>query len=117
MKRPKLPHISEEMRHLCVLLGEEVVRWPGVNVRPMFGMLAFYRANIVFAMLPEKRALESPRAIAYKVSTGTKKKEGKKWKSFELTSAKELGTALAVLDESYRKVGRPHRKNRTARAR
>ena len=114
MKRPKLPHISEEMRHLCVLLGEEVVRWPGVNVRPMFGMRAFYRANIVFAMLPEKRALESPHAIAYKVATGAKKKEGKKWKLFKLTSAQELGAALAVLDEAYRKAGRPHRKNRTA---
>jgi len=113
----RLPHISEEMRHLCVLLGEEVVRWPGVNVRPMFGMRAFYRANNVFAMLPEKRALENPHAISYKVATGTKKKEGKKWKFFELTTAKELGTALAVLDEAYRKVGRPHRKNRTARAR
>jgi len=103
MKRPELPHISEEMRHLFVLLGEEVVRWPGVNVRPMFGMRAFYRANIVFAMLPEKRALESPSAIAYKVATGAKEKERKKWKLFKLTSAQELGAALAVLDEAYRK--------------
>jgi hypothetical protein len=111
MKRPKLPHISEEMRHLCVLLGEEILRWPGVNVRPMFGMRAFYRANIVFAMLPEKRALKSPHAIAYKVATGAKKKEGKKWKLFKLTSPQELDAALAVLDEAYRKTGRPHRKN------
>ena len=117
MKRPKLPYTSEEMRRVCVLLGEEVMRWPGVNVRPMFGMRAFYRADIVFAMLPEKRALESPHAIAYKVATGTKKEEGKKWKFFELTSAHELGTALAMLDEAYRKAGPPHRKNRTARAR
>jgi hypothetical protein len=82
----------------------------------MFGMRAFYRANIVFAMLPEMHALESPHAIAYKVATGTENKEGKKWKLFELTSAQELGTALAVLDEAYRKVGCPLRKNRTARA-
>ena len=34
MKRPNLPHISEDRPHLCVLLGEDVVRWPGVNVRP-----------------------------------------------------------------------------------
>ena len=100
-----------------MLLGEEVARWPGVNVRPMFGMRAFYRANIVFAMLPEKRALESPHAIAYKIATGTKRKEGKKWIFFELTSAQELGTPLAVLGEAYRKAGRPHRKSRTARAR
>jgi hypothetical protein len=77
-------------------------------------MRAFYGANIIFAMLPEKRALESPRAIAYKVATGAKEKEGKKWKLFKLTSAQELGAALAVLDEAYRKAGRPHRKNRTA---
>jgi hypothetical protein len=80
----------------------------------MFGMRAFYRANIVFAMLPEKRALESPSAIAYKVATGANEEEGKKWKLFKLTSAQELGAALAVLDEAYRKAGRPHRKNRTA---
>jgi hypothetical protein len=109
MERPKLPHISDEMRHLCVLLGEEILRWPGVNVRPMFGMRAFYRANIVFAMLPEKRALGSPQAIAYKVAMGGRKQEGKKWKLFELTSVQELGAGFAVLDEAYRKAGRSHR--------
>jgi hypothetical protein len=111
MKRPKLPHISEEMRHLCVLLGEEILRWPGVSARPMFGMRAFYRANIVFAMLPEKRALESADAFAYKVATGAKKKEGKKWRLLKLTNAQELGAALAVLGEAYRKAGRPYRKS------
>jgi hypothetical protein len=110
MERPKLPHISDEMRHLCVLLGEEILRWPGVNVRPMFGMRAFYRANIVFAMLPERHALGSPQAIAYKVATSAKKKDGKKWRLLELTSVQELGAALAVLDKAYRKAGRPHRK-------
>ncbi len=110
LERPKLPHVSDEMRHLYMLLSEEILRWPGVNVRPMFGMRAFYRANIVFAMLPEERALGSPQAIAYKVATSAKKKDGKKWRLLELTSVQELGAALAVLDEAYRKAGRLHRK-------
>jgi hypothetical protein len=44
-------------------------------------------------MLPDKRTLERPNAIAYK--------EGGKWKLFDLESENEIAAALARLAGAY----------------
>jgi hypothetical protein len=70
----------------------------------MFGLHAFYRGTVVFAMLPHKRALESANAIAYKLLDGAQSKQGGKWKLFELESDHDIGRALVALDKAYRKA-------------
>jgi hypothetical protein len=102
-KRPKLVPVSEEMRRICEMLARELLRWPDVNMRPMFGMRAVYRRKVVFAMLPDKRALENPKAIAYK-RFEVQSKEDEKWKLFELENEEHIGRALAHLDKAYRKA-------------
>jgi hypothetical protein len=92
-RRIKLPRPSEEMRYWCALLAEEMLSWPEVSARPMFGMRAFYRKKAIFALLPDKRALENPSAIGFK--------EGGKWKSFEMAGEEGIGAALAVLGKAY----------------
>jgi len=62
----------------------------------MFGMRAFYRGARVFAMLPDMRALEKPRAIAYKLP------DSGQWQLCELINEHDLGKALARLDQAYR---------------
>jgi hypothetical protein len=109
MNRPVLRPVSEEMRNLCLMLGKEILRWPGVSVRPMFGMLAFYRGYVVFAMLPDKRALENASAFAYKLASRVTKTEGEKWKLFGITDTSELNAALVVLDKAYREAAWPTR--------
>src|ERR1700689_2716091 len=109
-KRPRLVPISEEMRHRSALLAQELSRWPGVSMRPMFGLHAFYRGTVVFAMLPHKRALESAKAIAYKLLDGVPSKEGGKWKLFELESDRDIGRALVALNKAYRRAAGPARK-------
>ena len=110
MKRPKLPRISEEMRRMCVMLGDEMLRWPDVRTNPMFGMRAFYRGKIVFAMIPDKRAFENAESIMYKFANAAEKKEGKKWTLYKLTNAEELNAALEILNKAYRKAKPPKRK-------
>ena len=85
--RPKLPKPTEETRRAAALLAEELLSWPGVTERPMFGMRCFYRSGIVFAMLPDKRALERPDAIGYK--------QGGKWLLHTLDD--NLNAAVATL--------------------
>ncbi len=76
----------------------------------MFGLRACYRGAVVFAMLPDKRALESPNAIAYKLPTRTQRLEGQKWQLYELEGERDVGDALACLDKAYRRaVGSPHK--------
>jgi hypothetical protein len=65
--RVKAKPVSEEMAHLCSLLASELLTWPEVTGKPMFGLRAFYRGATVFAMFPEKRSLEQPNAIWYKL--------------------------------------------------
>ena len=110
MKRPKLPRISEEMRRMCVMLGNEMLHWPEVRKNSMFGMSAFYRGKIVFAMLPDRRAFENADSIMYKMANAKEKREGKKWTLFKLTTAEDLGAALDILDKAYRKAKPQHRR-------
>jgi hypothetical protein len=99
-KRPKLVPVSEEMRRICQMLARELLRWPEVSIRPMFGMRAVYRGKVVFAMLPDKRALESPKAIAYK-RFEVHSKDDEKWKLFELEKEQHIGNALVHLNRAY----------------
>ena len=91
---------------MSALLSEELLRWPDVSARPMFGMRAFYHGAVIFAMLPDQRALESPTAIACKRPVGTHRREGPKWRLFELKGEGDLGEAIACRDKAYRTAGR-----------
>jgi hypothetical protein len=95
---------------MSTLLWQELLQWPGVSVRPMFGLRACYRGPVVFAMLPDKRALESPKAIAYKLSGGPTGRQGQKWRLFELEEERDVGDALARLEKAYRSAVGPARK-------
>jgi hypothetical protein len=94
-----MPPPAEITLHLARLLEEEVIRWPGVSTRPMFGMHALYRGDSIFAVLPDKRTMERPTAIGYKLPS-----EGKNWKLCDLESEAQIGPALARLREAYRRA-------------
>jgi hypothetical protein len=108
-KRPKLVLPSEETKHIAALLERELMEWPDVSVRPMFGMHAVYHGAAIFAALPDKRAMGSPRAIAYKLPPSAGSKQDKMWQVFEVESSNDIGRALELLDMAYRKVVVPRR--------
>ena len=111
-QRPKMPRISEEMRRLAVLLGQELASWPEVSMRPMFGMEAYYRGNKIFAALPRTRAMGTRDSIAFKLPRGlpadgrlqSLELLGSVWKTFELSSASDLNDALRLLEMAYRQA-------------
>lgn len=81
------------MKRISALLAEELASWPGVTMRPMFGLRAVYRNGVIFAMLPDKRSFEIPDGIAYK--------EGGKWKVFPVEDERRVGAALEMLEKAY----------------
>ncbi len=103
-QRRRLMPVSEEMKRICALLEAELLQWPGVAARAMFGLRAFYRGTVIFALLPNKRALESPNAIAYKLVANAGK-QGKNWHLFELADERDIRKALAFLEKTYAKAG------------
>ena len=115
--RPKMARISDEMKYLCAMLGEEVRTWPGVTSKAMFGMLGYYRSGAVFAALPVTRAIGSANGIIFKLKamseaqtdrasrdlrlgTGTNIK-AQRWHSFEIHSEDDLRDALWWLGQAY----------------
>lgn len=92
-QRPKLLPVSEEMRRISSLLAEELAAWPDVSMRPMFGFRAVYRGGVIFALLPDKRSLETLDAIGYK-------KAGK-WMSCEVRNELDIRAALSILEKAY----------------
>jgi hypothetical protein len=94
----KLSKPSDEMRHLCSLLAEELRSWPDVTSRPLFGMLAIYRKKRIFALLPDKRSLGDPNTVGYK--------EAGKWKKLVPIDPSATSEVLEVLERAYRITGR-----------
>src|SRR5918996_4122432 len=103
-KRPALPKAHVEMQRWSAALGDEISTWPQVTSRPMFGMLAFYRAKQIFAALPRTRAVETPYSLMVKLpQTGGKRLikgtgPGAGWTTFEMTSEADLAEALRLLE-------------------
>jgi hypothetical protein len=95
---------DEKMRHVCALIGGEIARWPGVTARSMFGFRAYYRKGVIFALLPETRALETPTSIAYKLETGGAR-EGEKWISCETNGPESVPAAVVLLHRAYMAAG------------
>ena len=102
MKRSALLPASQEMRECSSILEQEMMRWPGVKVSHIFGTLAFHRRKVMFAMLPDKRSLESSTAISYRAPLKGGASQDTDWRTFELTNRDLVGHALSLLDQAYK---------------
>ena len=98
------------------MLESELLTWPGVIVKRMFGFRALYRRKRIFAALPNTRGFTPEASILIKfdpmppallnraksdlrVHTNS---PGKGWFSFTLTSDTDLHDALDWLSHSYK---------------
>lgn len=117
----KLTHVSEAMKQWCALMETELLSWPNVEARPMFGMLGFYRKGKIFAAVPHGRnpgntdsvlvklygapeklvakALADPRAI-----TTAFPKAG--WICMAMDSVDDVREMLRWFSEAYELVGK-----------
>jgi hypothetical protein len=116
-RRATFAPISEDMRQWSSLLGAELMTWPAISTKAMFGFLSFYRAGKIFAALPRTRGFDSSSSLILKfnpmpaallrraqsdarMDTNTRV-PGKGWFSFEVTSEDDLGDALHWLERAY----------------
>jgi len=113
--RPKLLPVSEEARRWSALLESELLSWPGVIVKRMFGFRALYRGKRIFAALPNSRGFGPDASILLKMKTmppallqraeGDRRiiinTPGNGWFSFTLNSDTDLHDALWWLNHSY----------------
>ena len=105
------------MKQWSALLARELAAWPGVTLKPMFGMTGVYRKEKIFAVLPRTKAFETPNSVAFKLHRQTPQAtkllqedgrfmitKGKRagWIAFEVNSADEIHDALKWFDLAYR---------------
>jgi hypothetical protein len=114
-QRPNLLPVSEETRRWSALLESELLSWPGVVAKRMFGFRALYRGKRIFAALPNSRGFGPDATIILKFDpvppSVIKRAEndirlrtnspGKGWFSFTLTSDTDLHDALEWLNQAY----------------
>jgi len=116
--RPKLTRVSEEMKRLAELLEAEMLAWPNVTSRPMFGLNGIYRGSNIFAVLPRTRAMDVPDSIAFRLLKRPRNiidelrnderivasTSEAKWISFAMESDSEIHAALKWLALAYRQA-------------
>lgn len=115
--RPKFATVSEEMKQWSALLGKELSSWSAVSARRMFGMMAYYCNDKIFAALPRTKAFETPNSVAFKLYKPTARaakllssdsritrSKGKAagWIAFEVNAPDDLKDALKWFDLAYR---------------
>ena len=113
------------MRQWSSALGAELITWPSVTSRPMFGMTAFYRKGVVFAALPRTRCFETPQSVAFKLKAKTPRmrtrlasdpriaptlRPNASWITLELGSDNDLAGALEWFDVAYRAASKSNSK-------
>ena len=116
--RPRLTRVSEEMKRLAELLEAEMLAWPNVTSRPMFGLNGIYRGSNIFAVLPRTRAMDVPDSIAFRLLKRPRNiidelrnderivasTAEAKWISFAMESDSEIHAALKWLALAYRQA-------------
>ncbi|HTT31966.1 MAG TPA: hypothetical protein VMH48_00050 [Methylomirabilota bacterium] len=108
------------MRQWAAMLEKELLGWPQVSAKPMFGMMGIYRRKKIFAALPVSRGLTSSNSIILRfvpfpagllerakkeprIGTGRTLK-AKNWTSFELSAESDLRDALWWLNQAYERA-------------
>jgi hypothetical protein len=102
MKNFALLPASNEIREWCSILEQEMLRWPGVKMGHLFGTRAFYHRKVMFAMLPDKRSLESSTAISFATSSKQDSNRVPDWQTFELKDRNLIAVALTSLEKAYK---------------
>jgi hypothetical protein len=113
--------VPEEMRQWSAMLEAELAGWPGVTLKPMFGLVVLYNRGELFAALPRTRALGSANSVLYKMKDPRRTPDadakkgmtpGAGWEKLEIRSAADIRAALEIFDKAYVAAGRRSRRRK-----
>jgi hypothetical protein len=115
-KRRSMSPATDEMKRHAALIAAELEQWPGVRVRPFFGMWGAWRGKRIFAALPRTRSLGGENTMLFKFARLTPELakrlqadqriadfsfSGKaQWHQFTFESERDLPGLLAWLAEA-----------------
>ena len=98
---------AEEAKRLSALLTAEMLRWPGVRLGRMFGLVSVYRDDVFFAWLPASRGFQTAHGVAIKRNPGAEAtKDRAKWETLDVAGESDLRGVLNRLQQAYAKASR-----------
>lgn len=117
----KLSHVSEAMRQWCAMMESELLSWPQVTAKPMFGMVGFCRKDRMFAAIPRNRTVGNTDAVLVKLLGASERviekalgdrrtitsafpKAG--WVCMAMDSIDDVRTMLDWFSQAYQLVGK-----------
>jgi hypothetical protein len=130
-RRRKMVRTSDELQRWSALLASEIVSWPKVRSKPMFGFLAYYRGDALFTILPRTRGFDSGNLLILKFNPmpekllqraqadaridTTTRVPGKGWFTFEMGSEEDLRDALRWIEQAFACARKPAARERVNR--
>jgi alpha-beta hydrolase superfamily lysophospholipase len=108
------------MKAWAAALEAEVLSWPQVTAKPMFGFLAVYRKGKIFAALPRTRTMNTPNSVAFKLESPSARIRQRierdprihaaefaqaRWMTCEMSTDADLRQALYWLNQAYGSAG------------
>lgn len=116
-----MPRVSDEVRVISEFLLNELLSWPNVIAKPMFGLRAVYHGPAIFGALPITRALNTSCSMSFKLTTKTpaimksleaddrivtSELEMANWLSFEIRSGRDIPDAIEWFARAYQQAGK-----------
>ena len=106
--------VTPIMQHYCGLIAAELLSWPTVSSRRMFGLTLFYRGDLPFVALPDTKDFRASDSVGFKLhrmSTTERKRllsddhiawrSGARWITFALREDEDLTTFLHWAEKAY----------------
>jgi hypothetical protein len=120
---PRFHKLSPGMQRWAAMLVDELLQWPGVTTKPMFGLTGFYRSKTIFAAVPKTRCLGGPNSVIFKLPQDSKWREEvakdsriqqesmdtHKWCPFEIGSEADLRDALLWFERAFQSAKSPRK--------
>jgi hypothetical protein len=120
---PRFHKLSPEMERWSAMLAEELLQWPGVTTKPMFGLAGFYRGKTIFAAVPKSRCIGGPNSVIFKLPKDSSWREAalkdpriqpgnmdtQKWFPFEIGSERDLRDALLWFERAFQSAKAPRK--------
>ncbi len=119
-QRRKRRSTSPLMRHYCNLIAAELLSWPHVSSRKMFGLTLFYRGKLPFVALPETLDFSDAESVGFRLHAASEVDRramqrhpsitagrGAKWINFALREESDLGEFLRWAEKAYESCRKP----------
>ena len=113
--RRRRASVTPIMQHYCSLIAEELLGWPKVTSRRMFGLTVFYGDGLPFVVLPDTKDFAAADRVGFNLHRTSEAerrrlledehidcRKGGQWITFALRNDRDVALFLRWAEKAYR---------------